>query len=169
MKSILLFSILALPLSAATTSFTWFNGTNDAGVNITASVESGVLTISNESSLESAVVTGIWIENDEVSYLGSLAFTQDDDTNLPGGANISWLADEDSAFRADAPPIKEGVGAGESVRFSVPEDFNDRIALHVQGVNGSSGSWVTTIPEPSCVVLSSLGLGLFVKRRRNQK
>lgn len=167
MKPLLLLPFLALPLSAATTSFTWFNGTNDTGVNITASVESGVLTISNESSLESAVVTGIWIESDDVAYIGGLLFSQDDSANLPGGVNISWLANNDSAFKADAPPIKNGIGAGEAVSFTVPVDFDDRIALHIQGVNGSSGSWVTTIPEPSCTILSALGLVLLTKRRRH--
>jgi hypothetical protein len=177
MKSLALLLALVLPASAETSSFAWFNGANDAGVIVNASTEQVgsdvLLTISNESTLQSAVVTGIWFEGETtplfIPSTDAVAFSFDEGQNLPGGNTINWTGS--TAFIADAPPTKNGLSSGESAVFRFVDaneaDISDeRIALHVQAINGSSGSWVNTVPEPSCVLLSAFSLGLFVKRRR---
>jgi len=112
------------------------------------------------------------------SYDGEVSFVRNDGANLPGGRNIGFQVE--SAFTATAPPSKQGLDPGESIRFLlggtsyehvvaslVSGDF--RIAMHVQEIGRwgeDSAAFVSVIPEPGSVLPVLLSSLLLLRRRR---
>jgi len=168
-----------------TINFVNFNGYDSSDVDVIASLvhtnQDSYVTITNSSTNDS-IVTGVWFSNfDESpsidSYAGTVDFIQMNNMNLPGGNTISWDGNSDYVFGAVSPSPKNGINPGESITFkffntsessakSILEN-SQGIALHVQNIDGNSGSYVTTVPEPSSIVmLGMVGICMLLRKRR---
>jgi len=108
----------------------------------------------------------------------NVVFNANNSVNIPGSNNIGFMTTY--GFTADPPPTTTGIDPGEQFVLSFSNTtvasaikaINSgelRIGLHVQqiGENDGSASFVTTVPEPSSMLLIGLAgfVGLLRRRR----
>lgn len=100
-------------------------------------------------------------------------------SNLPGGENFGFFADEAFSIEAAPPPAKNGVDPDEWVSIvytlsggsveEVIEELNTgvlRIGIHVQDFDfEGSEAFINNVPEPATILLLTLG-GLILRRSK---
>lgn len=100
-------------------------------------------------------------------------------SNLPGGENFGFFADEAFSIESAPPPAKNGVDPEEWVSIvyilsggsveDVIEELNTgvlRIGIHVQDFDfGGSEAFINNVPEPATLLLLTLG-GLILRRSK---
>lgn len=165
-------------------TFINFNGADSDLLNITASTtQVGVdtfLTIRNDSLTSSSISEIFFSGLDNAptvsSTVGIVDFTMNNMLTLPGGVNINWNASTDYSFDAKTPSPFNGINPGEAITFKLDNinasDYNNdimngnkQIAFHLIDLNGSSGSFVNTVPEPTpASLIACVGLFLLFQR-----
>jgi hypothetical protein len=139
------------------------------GTLLSLTEDGGAFTLANDST-NGAIITSIHFES-EVSLTVADAsqyvhFTAGDQT-LPQGHGFSF--ESLTAWLADSPAPKNGIGAGERLSFALDQPYAGRIGFHVQSIGDAakSATYLATVPEPGAAVLFlSFAAVAFLRRKR---